>query len=193
MSNKINITNILKAHFATLYNAKTSKVEEASKSLDKWDVFWFYILPGIIVLIVFICIDLNHDKIINAISISLSIFVGLLLNLLVLISAQLKKETKESLRQKNPGITDKDLVLRLKKNYLIKELYSNISYSIIIAVICLVVVFAGFIVNDIKMPRINFDISLIPKFVIYYLYINLLLTLFMILKRTYQILESEFK
>jgi hypothetical protein len=193
MSSKINITNILKAHFSTLYNAKTSKVDDASKTLDKWDVFWFYVMPGIIVLLVFIFIDLNHDKIINAISISLSIFVGLLLNLLVLISAQLKKETKESLKQKDPNITDKDLELRLMKNFLIKELYSNISYSIIIAVICLVVVFAGFIMSDVKLSSLDFDISLIPKFMIYYLYINLLLTLFMILKRTYQILESEFK
>ncbi|WP_234567499.1 hypothetical protein [Rhodohalobacter sp. 614A] len=193
MSSKVNIKGILKAHISTLYDAKSAKVDDDEKKLDPWDVFWFFIFPGVVVTFLFLFIDLKHDKIINAISISLSIFVGLLLNLLVLISAQLKKETRESLKQKNPSITDKDLELQLKKNYLIKELYSNISYSIIIAVLSLVVVFIGYILSEIYIPGISIKASLIPNFLVYYLYLNLLLTLFMILKRTYLILESEFK
>lgn len=112
--------------------------------------------------------------------------------MLVLISTQLKKETKASLKKVNPDLTNRDLEFRLKKNVLIQELYNNISYSIIISVVSLVIVFLGIILKGICIPYFGIDASHIPNFIAYYLYINLLLTLFMILKRTYLILESEF-
>jgi hypothetical protein len=167
---KINISQILKDHFKTLRNQETNRISGG-------DIFTFIALPIIVSLIILYVIGFILDKDASSILItSLSVFSALLFNLLLLIYDIVKREERVS--------NTKDSPLTAK---LLREIYSNISFSILISVICVSVLLITLL--NIKAIWFNQIIS----FFVYYLVIQFLLTIFMVLKRVHVLLSQEIK
>ncbi len=164
MFDKINISRIVKDHLATIKNYKTGKI-----SLN--DIVLFFLFPIIISFIIVFNFILCKD-IINILITSFSIFAALLFNLLLIIYDIINKHFNKE-----------DRNLKLKKAFL-KEIYSNISFSILVAIVIIVLCLSLFIIN--KIPYRYFI-----EFIIYYVIVLFILTLFMVLKRIHSLLSKE--
>jgi len=163
MSSKADIRSIIKDHINTLYDLRTNKK-------SPWDIIFFYILPAIFSFLFYIIkLDLSDD-LIKALITSMSIFSALLLNLLLIIV------DKKSMSKKSKN----------NRFYLstIEELYVNICYAICISIanLCLLIIYL--LIKDCEIAKI------VSTFFIYYLTMHFVLTLLMILKRTY-IVQKE--
>lgn len=165
MLSKINIWRIITDHLATLKDADKGRPGFS-------DFFLFLLLPcGGAVVIVFVFHKLLSDNLINILITSLSIFVGLLLNLLVIIFDIINKITERKTEE-------------LKKMFL-REIYSNISFSILNSLITI-----GFLVVAlIDQPEIKMAANVLADTFL----ILFGLTLLMILKRVHVLLSNEFK
>jgi len=166
MLTKINIGKIITDHFATLKDAD-------SKKISRGDFFLFILLPLLFssVIVMVFCIFLT-ESLVNILITCLSIFVGLLLNLLVIIFDIINKLKTEN---------SKD---QLKKLFL-KEIYANISFCILISIVnigFLVVTFSG--IYFVKLSANVLSVAILMLFG---------LTLLMILKRVHILLSNEFK
>ena len=115
MAYKLDIRNIVKAHLKTLVNDGNGKA-------DFRDWFFFLILPMMISGILLWFKIFIHSGHIDSIIAGLSIFIGLSLNLVVLLFEVAQKET----------ISD------LKKAF-IKDVIANISFLILISVLSIIV------------------------------------------------------
>ena len=108
---KINVLNIVKAHFQTIKHETSGKTSRS----DRWI---FIYVPFIVALIpVFMNLGLEKETINILITVQ-SIFIGLLLNLLVLLYALINRR---------PEIP--------KRKILLKEVFHNISFSILLAIV----------------------------------------------------------
>ncbi len=183
MSNKINITNIVKGHLSTLNNANTGKVSAI-------DIFTFYLLP-IFLSIVFYIFSLDLTKeLVNIIVTAGSIFTGLLLNLLILVYDQKGKlpdvDTKNS--------KWKEIQLRHR---ILKETYFNIAYATLVSLLLVLfsvlqIVFKDTLINIQSLNIKDFDLSVaLTSPIIIFLGVHLVLTLLMILKRIFTLLTTE--
>jgi hypothetical protein len=123
------------------------------------------------VLSYFFCLS---KDLINILVASLSIFAALLFNLLLLVYSIVEKA-----KAKEP-------FAELKTRFL-KEIYADISFSILVSVSTVSLLFAAFFVTDKRSPLIIFS------FCIYSLTLNFILTLFMILQRIHILLSKEFE
>ena len=159
--NKINIIRIIKDHYATLENANTGKSEA-----DDWLAFW--VLPIILGIGVTTLQPKISDNNINLIITSLSIFVGLLINVVVLIF---------SLGQK--GVSEATL-----KNTVLKQTISNICYTILISIINIVI---AFLISVMK----NEIMVILFSAIIYIVTLHFFVTLLMIVKRMYLLFMNE--
>ena len=158
--NKINISNIIKGHLATLVNDNTKKPSFG-------DYFTFLFIPILISsLLVYFCVFLNNTSI-NIIVTSLAILVGLLFNVLVLIFDITKR--------------DKDQI----KNKVLIQLNANISFTIIISIFTILFIFLTYVNNCVFL--------VITHWIIYFSLVLFILTVFMIIKRTYLLFENEIK
>lgn len=168
MFNKINIKQIIADHLATLQSFRTGKVSIG-------DLVVFFGLPGVLSALI---VWLLHYKLgrdfSNVLITSLSVFSALLFNLLLLIYDILRKEDKEKEESK------------LRRRFL-KEIYANISFSILVSVITIILLLLLFV--DIQ----NEGIISIINFFIYFLVTNFILTLLMVLKRVHILLSQEMK
>lgn len=154
-------------------------------------MFLFLILPAITsCVLVFTKVVLN-DGLGNALITSFSIFSALLFNLLLLVYDISGKSTDPSKASNDP--VEKKRADRRRS--LLKEIYINVSFSILVATISVVALLIHFLKIDmcdlanIETCRITW---LLPS-IIYYLSIQFLLTLFMILKRVYILLAQAFE
>lgn len=160
MFTKIDISKILKNHFATLYNANTKR-----PAVD--DYVTFFVVP-VLVSITLVCLDIYmSDSAINIVISSLSIFVGLLFNVIVLIFDLVKRDQTNNI-----------------KNIVIKQLISNIAYTIFISIISILLLLFTFIDNRIT--------TIIFSSAAYFLLTNFLFTVLMILKRMFHLFHSEY-
>ncbi len=166
MLTKINISRIITDHLSTLKNANTRRVSIA-------DITLFLISPIVISagIVLLLRIYLN-DGLVNILITCLSIFVGLLLNLLVIIFDIINK------------LKDENSNDRLKKLFL-KEIYANISFSILISLLNI-----GFLV--ITFTTNNY-VKLVANILSDSILILFGLTLLMVLKRVHILLSGEFK
>ena len=163
-TNKINPVKILHDHFATFrdYNTKKGSIE---------DVIIFIILP-LLSAVGFIYFFADISSSLTPILFTIfSIFVGLLLNLLLLIYDLTKKF---DLSEKNG---------ELKRKFL-GEIFANISYSIFISI--LVIIFL--LISLIKISYV----PVLASFIVYLIVTNFFLTILMILKRIHILLFKEF-
>lgn len=168
---KINVLDIVVRHIQTLKDYSLNRV-------SKKDISTFFILPAIVA----ITLALKGHITNNGIGIVLtvfSIFAGLLFNLLILImdiGRRVRKQGKEeNVDAKKQKLTEN----------LISETYSNVAFSILISltVICITLTFIIGLSNVI----LKFIISI----TLYWLIIVFIMTLFMILKRVFRLLDNE--
>ena len=182
MFDKISIANIIKDHINTLKNNKTRKISYL-------DITLFFLLPlAISGFIVCVGISLN-DALVNALITSLSIFSALLFNLLLLVYDI--SEKKSELPDTNDPVDNKR---RIKTRELLREIYINISFSILVSIITVSTLLIYFLkASNCIFFSINIcSFEWLLALVIYYLIIQFALNLFMILKRIYVLLAKSF-
>ncbi len=182
MLSKINIVSIIKDHLKTLKNFQSGKYY--------WgDIFIFFVLP-LIATIILIFKDFSlKDELVQILITSFSIFTALLFNLLLLTFDIVKKNITVNSNEENKKENAEDKsefdVLQKIKILLLKEIYANISYSILMSILCLVFL----MLTQVEIKGIYL---IIIKAFIFFISINFLGTLFQILKRIHSLLSNEF-
>lgn len=157
--NKINITQILKSHFATLQN-------DNSKKADFDDYLTFLIVPIIVASgLLHYDIQLN-DTAVNIVITTLSIFVGLLFNVIVLIFDIIKRDASQSI-----------------KNTILKQLLANVAFTILLSIITILVTLITYFESAI--------IKVMATWVVCFSLTIFLLTVLMVLKRMYLLFKQE--
>ena len=162
MATKINISLIFQKHKETLKSTSDEYVDNEireTRKISRTDKFIFYWLPAIIAFLALCFIRIPDEKATNLYGICLSIFVGLFLNLLVMITSFLR-----------PSVKVNDTKTRLS---LIEETFYNISYTIIMSLIGLGYLFLA--IQDIFPNNWNVDFSFIPWVGLGYITLNLIL------------------
>lgn len=157
MLTRIDLSQILSDHIETLKYADDNKYSIP-------DLILFYFVP-IVLAVTGYCknIELTNAQI-NILITVFAIFTGLLLNLLLLVYDIVSKN--------NTTIT---------KTKFLHEIYSNISYTILLSIITIIVLLAMSFVSQITILS-----SLVIALVIHFL-----LTILMILKRVHILLAKE--
>lgn len=159
MDLKIGVKRILYGHFETF---KTNKGEVLG-----WDVVCFLLLPAIVSgILLYYKIYLKTDYL-NIFISALSIFVGLLFNVIVVMF----------------DIAKKDKIRRAKLD-LIRDVVINISFAILTSVLAI-------LTSLLTQIELNGAYKIVSNFINYFLLINFVLTLLMILKRMYVVFVDE--
>lgn len=118
--NKINISQILKSHFATLQNDNTKKVE--------FDDYLTFLIVPVIIASGLLYFDVQLDaSALNIVITTLSILVGLLFNVIVLIFDIIKRDATHKL-----------------KNMILKQLLANISFTILLSILTILFTLATY-------------------------------------------------
>jgi hypothetical protein len=169
---KIDVTRIIVAQVGTL---KDNATQQYSVS----DLVLFFGLPVALGAVgPYYGWRFNAD-VLNALLAAFAIFAGLLLNLLILVytfSSQV----------------DHPAALSQNRTILIKELHDNIAYSILVSIVLVVVtmVTVAYLKMHERPPEAAFTVWWVTGTVIF-LTINFVLTLLMILKRIYIMLNQN--
>jgi hypothetical protein len=159
---KINIGVIVKKHLKTLVNANTDKAGTS-------DIITFLIFPIIVSIVLsYLHVELS-DTVINIIIVSLSIFVGLLFNLIILIFDIVKGNTKNKI-----------------KNEILEQLLVNIAFTVLLSIVAIVFTLFTFVQH-------HMYIKLVFTGIVYFMLTLFLATILMILKRMYILFENEIK
>lgn len=194
---KINTQLIFKKHIQTFYNYGEANSTGVRNSTTNDQVAFIY-FPIIASILIFTAgIRINNDYINIAIT-SLSIFVGLLFNLLILIFdlAKKQKQIMNDLRSREEIIPQ----IESAKYLLIKEVFINISFSIALSIISIIAVLLPcikpkFLINYLQHYEGYWIIKLaylaITNCLAFFLIIEFLFVLLMILKRFFLIFNSE--
>ncbi|MBF0163291.1 MAG: hypothetical protein HQM01_02100 [Magnetococcales bacterium] len=163
MSSKINIAPIFSGHLATLKNHTTGKT-------SYYDMFVFFVIPIIFGSLSLLC-DIKLSSQASSILITaLSIFSGLLINVLVLIYSVYQNIPSIDIPEDQNQIE----MVKLEKRIL-QETFSNISFANLIAIIIVI------IVSIMESINIGYQ-EIISSFIIVAL-IHFTLTILMVLKR----------
>lgn len=158
---KISFKEIFKDHFKTLVDVNTNR-----PGFD--DYFSFVVLPLVISLILFCCgLDINKDSIETIVG-SLSIFVGLLFNALVILLDIARKQESAEIKQ-----------------IIVKEVTANISFAIVVSFIAIFIMLFGFI------DGLSINIKRAINIVSFFLLAEFSLVFLMVLKRVYLIFKKE--
>lgn len=156
---KVNIILIIQNHLATLKN-DNSKKPEAS------DYFTFLFIPIVVSAILIYFKVLLSSEAINILITTLSILVGLLFNVIVLIFDIIKRDASNK-----------------TKNLVLKELFSNISFTILISILTITFTLFTFFENSLA--------KVIFTGIVYFLLSLFMLTVLMILKRMHKLFSNE--
>jgi hypothetical protein len=190
---RINVWRIFTEHKDTLYDYAILKSKNR-KVIPFSDKFIFFYAPLSISASLVLILNLKIDsEYLNVIITSLSIFVGLLFSLLTLVFGLVKE-------QKNLAIANDATIDSKNKYQLLKELFINISFSIFLSIVTiLITLLTQFKSNIIGQwfKKVKFYdcvkwlyISLTNIFAIF-LVLMFIMTLLMILKRFFLIFKTE--
>lgn len=197
MATKINISLIFRKHKETLKSISEEYVENEIRETRKIsciDKFIFYLLPLILAVLAVLFIGIPDEKATNLYGICLSIFVGLFLNLLIMITSFLRPSTKVH-----------DTKTRLS---LIEETFYNISYTIVISLIGLGYLFLSIqniLPNDwcinfsfiscIHIGEVTFNSILhyIFSFFLYNILVKIIFSLLMVIKRVFCLFNVDIR
>ncbi len=164
MFSKIDIRDIVRDHFATLVDYETGR-----RSFS--DHILFVVIPliasGVLLLL---RIQLSEPAVTVLIT-ALSIFAGLLFNLLVLIDSLADRKAAPT------GDSDARLMM--------KSIYANLSYAVLISLLTLVPLCLFALTQNCTVRVVTSGFS-------YFLISHFLLTLLMVLKRIHALLAHEF-
>lgn len=159
MFNKINVSQICSNHFASLVNDNTKKA-----ATD--DYATFLVVPAIVAtVLIYFQITLGKE-VISLIVAALSIFVGLLFNVIVLIFDIINRNPKKKI-----------------KNEFLRQILANISFTILLSVVTIVICFVA-----LADHRYIINVS---NWIVYFLLVLFLTTILMILKRMYVLFANE--
>lgn len=182
MFTKISVAGIVKDHISTLKSNQTNQIYYP-------DIFLFFLLPAILSsLMVYSGVPLN-DGLVNALITSFSIFSALLFNLLLLVYDIAGKSSDEI------KVTDPLEIKKVaQRRELLREIYVNVSFSILISTISVVVLLTYFLkTTNCFVWKINLcSFQWLLTAIVYYFSIQFLLTMFMVLKRIYKLLAKAF-
>lgn len=166
---KFSIGQIVGHHYKTFYNFRTKKV-----SILDYAVQVGAPLIAAIAINYILCLKIN-SSLVNIIITSLSIFAGLLLNLLVLIY----------------GISQDHKDADSHKKQLFSELNTNVSYGILVSVVLILLLIVLSIILDITGPATWLEIATgIIRTTVWFLLLQFIFTMLMILKRVYVALRA---
>jgi hypothetical protein len=169
--NKINVVRIILSHLETLRDHSTGR--------RSWpDIIFFFGVPLIVCGVALYFKWSLYVDALNALLAAFSIFAGLLLNLLILIY------TFASDRNHPTGLA------RVRKE-VVRQLHDNIAFSVLIAMTIAVVALVG--VAQLKVRDPSNPVHTGPLFTFFLIYLtgNFVLTMLMILKRIYILLNQE--
>ncbi len=187
MSSKVNVSEIVSKHKSTL--------QGGNGKLLKLDKKYFITYPIILGLILSFLIRIPNDGLVNIFAICLSIFIGLFLNLLVLII---------SFAENKLNIKDKS-----NRAILLEHTFYNITYTIVASLVGLGFLFLSnidffptnwkvnlsFIDRIIDLKASELTINAIVQFVLYFvfysIFIHIIMTLLMIVKRIFSLFKAE--
>lgn len=182
MSEKLSTNVIVKGHWETLRTSGATKTNPR-------DVFSFYAVPALLAAgLVYLKVELKGDAL-NIIATSLSIFAALLFNLLLLLIDRARRAAIDT------ETTDHSK----KRNSLIRQMYMNISYTILICSVAVVLVVAKILlmgrypvtVPPVPMPdAVTWAMNILDGLIMFSVG-HFMLTLLMILKRTHQLFKQE--
>ena len=167
MIGKINVSDIIRDHFRTL-------VHETDGTPSGGDIVLFFGVPMIAAALLLFLKGVFGEGISGVLITAYSIFAALLFNLLLLVYDIVKKSDKAA---------------SLKSRFL-KQIYSNISYSVFISIALIVILLAYFV--SMSSPRLLY-IKYGLAFLVYALSANFILTMLMVLKRVHILLSKEFE
>jgi len=169
MIGKIDVRQIIKDHVRTL-------TDENTKRTSRGDCILFFGLP-ILAAVALIAPKLIFGKTMGTVLITaLAIFAGLLFNLLLLIF-----DIGNKPRPKEEKLSP------IKIRFL-REIYSNIAYAILTALVTIVL-----LLIHIGLVALQFTLVMyVTAFLVYILTGNFVLTLLMVLKRVHKLLAEEF-
>lgn len=175
MSSKINPISIIEQHINTFYDNSTN-------NRSKWDIFFFFILPLIISLLLVLYFKLFLEKeTANSVILCLSIFTPLLFNLILMIHDMTQKEMD---RHENPYYVG-DFALNMRR---LEEMNSNVSFCILISLMTILLLLIYTIaVDDIIVIKMVFNV------LIFYFAGLTLLTLLMVLNRINFLISDLFQ
>lgn len=186
MKSKINVYEIIEKHFSTLKSENGNFIKKDKKIFFKYPIFIGFIM--------LIFINSPNEKLINIFTLSLSVFIGLFLNLLVLIISFAENKLK---------IKDNK-----NRTELLKQTFYNITYTIVVSLIGLGLLFIANILifpKDwfIDLSSCNNEYFCFPKiyankifelffyFGFYIIFTHIIATLLMIIKRIYKLFNVE--
>ena len=186
MKSKINVNEIIEKHFSTLKSESGKFIKKDKKIFFKYPIF--------IGLLMLVFINSPNEKLINIFTLSLSVFIGLFLNLLVLIISFAENKLK---------IKDNK-----NRTELLKQTFYNITYTIVVSLIGLGLLFIANIsifpkdwfinLSSLKneyvcFPKIyaNKIFELLFYFCFYIVFTHIIATLLMVIKRIYKLFNVE--
>ncbi|QAB40068.1 hypothetical protein EHF38_06860 [Acinetobacter baumannii] len=201
MSKKIDIISIIQGHCSTLGNS--------DGTFNKYDFFTFYILPLILSgLAVYYMSEITEGTLSLLVNFG-SIFTALLLSVLVLIFDQENKIDEQYEKyllfkeeiDKNPSLNDSaayrwNFSKNLDENYtdkkaLLRQLYFNISFSIVVALLLVLVCLIYSKVGELTHTVYTCISSKILIFLIAFLMLTIFLNILMIVKRMHTMLITN--
>jgi hypothetical protein len=170
---KIDIREIIYNH------VKTLKVQN-KKNLSVHDLITFFVFPLVISLVLCIFkVEVNNNLTGTLLNV-FSIFAGLLFNLLVLIYdifSKIKQDNSNNNKTGKQTRSDKSILL-------LKEIYNNISFGILISLISVILL----AISIFPLPKL---LKAAFSFFIFYFLSLFILTLLMILKRIHSLLSHN--
>ena len=166
MFDKVNVSRIVIDHVATFRDYSKDRCRPT-------DFLLFFGIPAANAGVLIYFYGNIRPSLIGIVATSLSIFAALLFNLLLLVYDAMGKSGKLN------GNTD-----GLRRRFL-REVFSNISFAILVAISAIVSVLAVVIVNACSAADYVFSV------LVYYLVTLFLLTLLMLLKRVHILLRHE--
>lgn len=187
MSGKINVFLIISGHLKTLRNDRTHKISIL-------DFMTFFGLPvAIAVFCAVLGLKVNKDVLSLLVNFG-AIFTALLLSVLVLVYDQESKidDRLEAARREGLSI---DMMYQTKKD-LLRQLYFNISFSVVVSLALVVVCFLFSVVQGYvegfkqDAPDICWVYVVLSAFSVF-LVVNIVLTIIMILKRLHNLLIAQ--
>lgn len=166
MLSKVNVVDILTDHLDTL-----RRYGDEDEGVPRGDLVLFVGVPVAVSAAMLFAGLVVSKGVVSVLFTGIAVFAGLLFNLL-LLSHTIIRQTVE-----NPRWNEEVALIR--------EIYANVSYSILISILILGVLLLRFISNNAVHVYIVSAIT-------YVLVVNFLLTLLMVLKRIHTILKCEF-
>lgn len=181
MFNKINVWKIIAGHLRTLRYATQSYKR------NWWDITLFYMLPMLLACLSFYCGLIINKEALTIIATVAVTFMALMFSMLILVLDRYQSIQKSLLHKENLSSQTESDEIRV---VVLKELYYNISYSIVIAPI--LALFSVIIAALISDSANNLTVlTKILSAIVVFLGVNLTLTILMIVKRVYDIFNIE--